>query len=224
MDLERAMRTGARSLLGVAAASAVALGAAGCSGNGSGPQMGQASASMQDNPQASSPDQRTSGQRALAATSGSGSFSGTLTGDAKAEIKSSSGAWVDLGSLSQASLSLQDASSEAVVSQSTTVDAGSYVAVRLVLTNVHAHLDAGSTFGSTSLSSSADVAVGGSDDSVTVTKQIQVDVSQGATTRVVFDLNTETWFDSTSVQNRVVADSKVQSAVQAASRSSVTAG
>lgn len=224
MDFERTVRTGARVLLGLAAASAVTLGATACSGNGSGPQMGQASASMQDNPQAASPDRRTSGPRALASTSSSGSFSGTLTGDAKAEVKSSSGAWVDLGSLSQASLNLQDASSEAVVSQSTTVNAGTYVAVRLVLTNVHAHLDAGSTFGSTSLSSSADVAVGGADDSVTITKQIQVDVSQGATTRVVFDLNTEAWFDSTDVQNRVVADSKVQSAVQAASQSTVTAG
>ena len=224
MNLDRTPDLGARSLLPLAAASALALGAAACSGNGSGPQMGQASASMQDNPQASAPDRRSGGPHALAATSGSGSFSGTLTGDAKAEIKSSSGTWVDLGSLSQASLSLQDASSEAVVSQSTTVDAGSYVAVRLVLTNVHAHLDAGSTFGSTSLSSSADVAVGGADDSVTITKQVQVDVSQGATTRVVFDLNTEAWFDSTDVQNRVVADSKVQTAVQAASQSSATTG
>lgn len=224
MKLGRNARSGTRSIFGAAAAATLALGAAACSGNGSGPAMGQASASMQDNPQSTSPDVRTSGRHGLAAVSGSGSFSGTLTGQAKAEIQTSSGTWVDLGSLNQASLALQDASSEVVVNQSTTVDAGTYVAVRLVLSNVDAHLDAGSTFGSTSLSSSADVTVGGSDGTVTITKQIQVNVEQGATTRVVFDLNTESWFDSTNVQNRMVADSRVQSAVQAASQSAVTAG
>jgi len=224
MRLDRSARTGARSLLGVATATVLALGAAACSGNGSGPAMGQASASMQDNPQSSSPDVTASGQHALAAVSGSGSFSGTLTGEAKAEIQTSSGTWVDLGSLSQASLGLQDASGQVVVNQATTVDAGTYVAVRLVLSNVHAHLDAGSTFGSSSLSSSTDVTVGGSDGTVTITKQIQVNVDQGATTRVVFDLNTEAWFDSTNVQNQMVADSRVQSAVQAASQSTLSAG
>lgn len=223
MSFDRSVRNGARSLAGVLAASVLALGATACSNSSSGPQMGQASASVQDNPQTTTPDRRTSGLHALAATSGSGGFSGTLTGNAKVQIQTSSGTWIDLGSLSQADVHLQDASGETVVSQSTTVQAGTYVAVRLVLTNVHAHLNAGGTVGGSTLSSNADLTVGGSDDQVTITKQVNVQVNGSAATRVVFDLNTEQWFDSSNMQSGVVADSRVQSAVEAATRTAISA-
>lgn len=211
-----------RSLAGVVTVSALVLGVTACS-NSTAPQMGQAGASIQDNPQSTSPDLRARGPHVLTATSGSGGFSGTLTGSATVQIQSSSGAWVDVGSLSQANVQLQDASSETVVSQSTTVDAGTYVAVRLVLSNVHAHLSAGGTVGGSTLATSTDVTIGGSDDRVTITKQLNVQVNGGATTRLVFDLNTEQWFDASNLQSKVVADARVQSAVQAATQSTVSA-
>ena len=203
----------------------LAVGLTACSDDGSvtGTAEGEVSASVTDDPSSTSGSlTKASFLETLNVLQSSGSFSGTMDADARVEIRTSSGTWIDLGSVSSADLAMQSDGGELQVASGTSVDAGSYTAVRLTLENATMTVDAGSSIGGIVLDASIDVDVGGNDNRVVIEKQVALDVDAETNTAVVFDLNSEVWMDETTAESRTASDSEVQGAATAFLRASAS--
>lgn len=113
----------------------LALALAACSDdeNVTGPDQGEVSATVTDDPSSTSGSIARASFLDVLALQASGSFSGTTTADATVEVRTASGTWIDVGSATDAALEMQSESGELVVGNGATVDAGSYTAVRLTL-------------------------------------------------------------------------------------------
>lgn len=211
--LERIGRIGTSAVL----AGALAFGLAACSDDGgvTGTTRGEVSASMTDDPSSTSGSLARAAFLDLLGLQSSGSFSGTMSSDARVEIRTRSGTWVDLGSVSSADLEMQSEGGEARIASGTSLDAGSYTAVRLTLENATMTVDAGSSIGGILLDADIDVVVGGDDERVVIQKTIDLDVDADTQTSVVFDLNSEAWMDSSTAESQTAADSEVQAAATA---------
>lgn len=196
---------------------AMALGLAACSDDDgmTGTTQGQVSATVTDDPSSTSGSIARASFLNVLGLQSSGSFSGTMTGDATVEVRTQSGTWIDVGSASDADLEMQTEGGEISVASGTSVDAGSYTAVRLTLENATTTIEAGSSIGGIVLDASVDVAVGGDDGRVVIEKQLDLDVDAGSSTTVMFDLNAESWVDQSSVDSGAAADGDVQAAATA---------
>lgn len=145
--------------------------------------------------------------------------SGTLSGTAQASVWSEARGWVELGSATDASLSMQSEETAAV--GSATVDADTYTRVRLVMEGFDADVQAGAVLGGLTLDAAVTITMGGSDGRVVIEKTVTpFTVSADADTRVRFDLNSETWVDQESAESRTAGDAEIVSAT----RTTVTSG
>lgn len=146
------------------------------------------------------------------ANQSTGTFSGTFTSDAEVAIAAESGAWVDLGSPTRATVTLQSTGDRTSIHANSAVPAGIYTRVRLTLSGGRAHVTAGGTLGDNfSLTSDATINVGGSDNHVVIEKQVQP-FTVGADThvRILFDLNSEAWINQQSAEEENVEDEEVE--------------
>lgn len=195
----------------------------GCDDGGvTGTTGGDVSAAVTDAPSPTSGSIARASLLDLFGLQSSGSYSGTLAADARVEVRTQAGTWLDLGSVSDADLQMQSDGGEVFVANGTTVDAGSYTAVRLTLENATTTVEAGSSIGGVVLDASVDIAVGGDDGRVVIEKSIDLHVDGDTRTTVVFDLNSETWVDQSTVDAGDASDSKVRSAATVFTRA--TAG
>lgn len=211
--ITRARRLGTTLVLTVG----LALALAACSDDEdmTGPDQGEVSATVTDDPSSTSGSIARASFLDVLALQASGAFTGTTTADATVEVRTESGTWIEVGSASDADLEMQSEGSELVVGSGATVDAGSYTAVRLTLENATTTVDAGSSIGGILLDVDVDVAVGGEDNSVVIEKELDFDVDAESSTTVVFDLNAESWVDQSAVDSEAAADGDVQAATTA---------
>lgn len=197
----------ARNRLIALALAAGALGAAACSSDSTTSLSSSAKVSavtVDDNP--SSTSSTSSGG------SGSGTYTGTLTGTVQAQISTDGSTWVDLGSPSSAAIALQSTGNVTTVASNVTVPVGTYAYARLVITpNVQLAVN-GTANGSTYNGTVASYTSG----QIVIEKQVQpVTVSAGSTVSVAWDLNSESWLNSSSVQSQTALATAVQAAAYA---------
>jgi len=145
--------------------------------------------------------------------SGSSTYSGTLTGTVETQISVDGQSWVSLGPPRAVSLALQSTNNSAQLAANATISAGTYAHVRLVFNSgVQAQLSG--TVGGTTASGTV-IAIGSGQ--VVIQKQIQpVTVRAGTTVSVVWDLNSELWLTSSTMQSRTAASAAIQAAAYAA--------
>lgn len=188
-----------------------ALTMAACGDDGTGPESeGRIEAFVGDDPQQSAAAEALPTAPAGAANA----FSGQASGDFRASIRSEGGAWVDLGSLNGITVQLQQTGSGTTVHGAQTVAAGTYTRVRLTLSDVRVSLQGGSDIGGLVLQGDAELALGGSGETVI---ERDVTLTVGASTIAVlrFDLNAEDWLTPAAVQAGAVSEASVRSAVGA---------
>lgn len=141
-------------------------------------------------------------------------FSGTMSGSAQVQIYSSAHGWVDVGSPRSMTCSMQSGSETSVASNAS-VQAGTYTKVRLILDGFRADLNSGSIIGSVTLSAGVSISVGGG-SRVEIEKEVTpFTVSAESDTKVVFDLNSETWVTEDAAESRTAAAAAVRSATTA---------
>ena len=151
---------------------------------------------------------------------GMGTFTGTASGDMHVSLRSTGGAWVDVGSPNGITMLLQNATST-TVHGSTSVPAGSYDRLRLTLSSVTFAVDAGGTIESTVLGANASaVAAGAAPLALEISVPPFPASTNGGTALVSFDLNVENWIDLQSLNDGVIADGRVAGQLTA----SVTSG
>lgn len=208
-----ALRLGSTLVL----AGALAFGLAACDDDDdvTGTERGEVSASVTDDPSSTSGSIARASFLDILGLQASGSFTGTMTADATVEIRNSAGTFIDLGSASNADLEMQSEGGEITVATGTSVDAGTYTAVRLTLENATTTVQAGSSIGGIVLDVDVLVNVGGEDNTVVIEKEMDVDVDAGSSTTVVFDLNAESWIDQSAVDSGLAADADIQAATTA---------
>lgn len=207
------MRTS--TALMTALALALALPLAACSDNGTGPDggSGSASATVHDDPNSTSGS--LSPSFTMANQSSSSSYSGTMRADVQVQVSADGSTWVDVNNAatSNSQVALQS-SSETTVASNTSVQAGTYSHVRVIMENSSATVESGSTFSGGGLTLDADVNVAlGSGGSVVIEKQVaDFQISANSSTTITTDLNSEAWIDQESVEARAVSSSEIQSA------------
>lgn len=208
-----ALRLGSTLVL----AGALGFGLAACDDDDdvTGTERGEVSASVTDDPSSTSGSIARASFLDILGLQASGSFSGTMTADATVEIRNSAGTFIDLGSASNADLEMQSEGGEITVATGTSVDAGTYTAVRLTLENATTTVQAGSSIGGIVLDVDVLVNVGGEDNTVVIEKEMNVDVDAGSSTTVVFDLNAESWIDQAAVDSEMATDADIQAATTA---------
>lgn len=203
-------------------AAGLVVGLAGCDDDGesvTGTTQGEVSAAVTDDPGSTSGSiARASFLDLLGLVQSSGSFSGTMNADARVELRTEGGTFVDVGSVSSTDLSMQSDGGEIRVASGTRVDAGSYTAVRLTLENATMTVDAGSTIGGAVIDADIDIAVGGDDNTVQIEKSLNLNVDGDTETTVLFDLNSESWVNQTTANAGAASDSEVQAAATAFTR------
>lgn len=144
---------------------------------------------------------------------GSAGFNGTAAGNFFVSVRSTGGTWVDLGSPNGITADLQSAVGTTVHGPSS-VPAGSFNRVRLTLSGVTFSLDAGGMVEGNTLPSDASA-----EAAATAPLVLDFDVSDfdvvegGATVRIAFDLNVESWIDQQSLDDEVIADSQIEGQV-----------
>lgn len=145
--------------------------------------------------------------------SGSSTYSGTLTGTVETQISVDGQSWVSLGPPRAVSLSLQSTTNSAQLAANATVPAGAYAYARLVF-NPGVQAQVTGTIGGATASGTV-IALGSGQ--VVIQKQIQpVTINAGATARVVWDLNSELWLTSSTIQSRTAGSAAIQAAAYAA--------
>ena len=197
----------ARNRLIALALAAGALGAAACSSDSTTSLSSSAKVSavtVDDNP--SSTSSTSSGG------SGSGTYTGTLTGTVQAQISTDGSTWIDLGSPTSTSVALQSTGNVTTVASNVSVPVGTYAYARLIITpsvNLQVNGTAnGSTYNGTVASYSS--------GQIVIEKQVQpVTVAAGSTIRVAWDLNSESWLNSSSFQSQSSLAAAVQTAAYA---------
>ncbi len=172
--------------------------------------MGTARAEIYDGSGSSSTGPAPASQQAAAASA----MSGTMSGTAQASIYSEARGWVELGSASNTSLTMQ--SEETATVGSATVEADTYTRVRLVMEGFDADVQAGAVLGGLTLDAAVTITMGGSDGRVVIEKNVTpFTVRADADTRIRFDLNSETWVDQQSAESRTASDAEIVAATTA---------
>ena len=197
----------ARNRLIALSLAAAALGAAGCSSDsttGAESSVRVSAVTVDDNP--SSTSSTGSGG------SGSSTYAGTLTGTVQAQISTDGSTWVDLGSPTSTSIALQSTGNVTTVASNVTVPVGTYAYARLVITpNVQLAVN-GTANGATYDGTVASYTSG----QIVIEKQVQpVTVAAGSSISVAWDLNSESWLSSSSLQSQSALAAAVQTTAYA---------
>jgi hypothetical protein len=146
-------------------------------------------------------------------------YSGSVSSNTNVAISTDGQTWIELGSPNGITIKLHSRDSTTVHGE---VDApvGTYAHVRLTLRGAQARIAAGGSVGGITLASELSLTLGGSDAQVVVQKQVQpFQISAGARTAIVFELNSETWATAQNAQDRMVEDAEVQASAAVAIRS-----
>lgn len=144
-------------------------------------------------------------------TASAGTFSGSLTTDAKVEISADGEAWIDLGSPARVTVDLQSSGDETTVHSNVVVPATTYTRVRLTLSGGQANIDAGALLGGVTFNSALSIQVGGSDNHVVIEKEVTpFTVTADTHARIIFDLNSEGWVDEENADDETADDQEVE--------------
>jgi hypothetical protein len=146
------------------------------------------------------------------------SFNGELIGNVQVSISEDGSTWFDLGSSSGVTVPLQTNVVRTTVHGEQDAPVGTYSWVRVTMSDVRARLDFGSSIGTTFLSGSAEVPLGGSDDFVEVVLQVpgfDVEASELQRRSVTFTVNSSAWMTEAALQALLVEDAPIEAAVTA---------
>ncbi len=152
---------------------------------------------------------------------GTGTVSGSLAGNVFASISADGTTWVDLGSPNGITVPLQLTATTSTVHGEADAAAGVYSRVRLTFHGVVARLQAGSVVGGVTLTSEANITLGGADQRVELTVTVPsftVDADPSVQRTVLFELRSHLWLTATALQAGTVEDAALQAAVQATTR------
>lgn len=208
----------ARQAFRATAAVLLALSATACSESATGPSGdggGSAQAVMHDDPSSGSGALAPSFSRAFAATSGEADYSGSMQADVKVQVSADGSTWVDVNDRASSASRVEFRSgSETTVAASSSVQAGSYSRVRVIMENAGATVNSGSSFSGGGLVLSADVSLDlGSGGRVVIEKRVSTfEVRAGSTTTIEVDVNSEAWMSQENVEARAVSSSEIESA------------
>ncbi|HEX9582123.1 MAG TPA: DUF4382 domain-containing protein [Gemmatimonadales bacterium] len=195
---------------------AVGVAAPACSDDTNAPGTGRMQAIVRDDPgttTAAPPEAAAHG-----APSSPAAFAGDINGNVQVAISVDGATWVDLGSLNGITIDLQSTGDSTNVHGEVSVPAGTYTRVRLTFQGAQARLQAGSSFGGITLNAQVNVTMGGTDQSLVVTKTVPafvVEADAQMVTTAYLELNAEQWLTEDSVQAQVVEDAAVQTSMAA---------
>lgn len=141
-----------------------------------------------------------------------GTFSGTFDGDVLLQVSADGETWVDVSSPASVTVDLQS-DSETTIATDSTVAAGSYSHVRVVISNATAHIASGAQIGGVTYDAAIDISVG-SGSEVTVEKEMFPFSIDGDTELIVsVDLNSDSWVDALSAESKTAAEADIQAGV-----------
>lgn len=148
--------------------------------------------------------------RTTAIPADSMAYEGTMTGTAQVEVHEASGDWVSLGDPVEITFSLY-CENAGVVQTDSAVPVGTYDQVRVTLDGFTASILAGSIISTVTYDSAQSVDLGAAAFTVekTVTPFV---VTEGSSTEILFDLNSEVWLNATTLTNHSVASADVAAA------------
>jgi hypothetical protein len=152
---------------------------------------------------------------------GTGTISGSLAGNVFASISANGNTWVNLGSPNGITVPLQLTGTTSTVHGEADAAAGTYSRVRLTFDGVVARLQAGSVVGGVTLTSDANITLGGADQRVELTVTVPsfaVDADPSVQRTVLFELRSHLWLTAAALQAGTVEDAALQAAVQATTR------
>ncbi len=152
---------------------------------------------------------------------GAATVSGSLAGNIFASLAADGTTWVNLGSPNGITVSLQLVGSASTVHGEADTDAGTYTRVRLTFNGVVARLTAGSVVGGVTLTSDANITLGGADQRVELTVTVPsfaVETNPTVQRTIVFELRSQLWLTAAVLQAGTVQDAALQAAVQATTR------
>jgi hypothetical protein len=138
-------------------------------------------------------------------------YDGILSGTALIEIYSDANGWVTLGNSEQVSFAIF-CEEAAIVAGDAAVEVDSYTQVRITLTDFEASVLAGAVVGGVTYGTDFMVALGDGDPVVIEKSVSGFAVADGATTELIFDLNTEVWLDADIIAAEVVSAADVAAA------------
>jgi len=152
---------------------------------------------------------------------GAGTVSGSLAGNIFASLSADGTTWVNLGSPNGITVPLQLVGTASTVHGEADAAAGTYTRVRLTLDGVVARLQAGSIVGGITLTSDANLTLGGVDQRVELTVTVAsfaVEADPTVQRTVVFELRSHLWLTAAALQAGTVEDAALQVAVEATTR------
>ncbi len=152
---------------------------------------------------------------------GASTVTGSLAGNVNVSLSSDGVQWVDLGSPNGITVPLQVAGGTTTVHGEEDAAAGSYTRVRLIFQGVSARISAGSVIGGTTLTSEANLGLGGTDqriEMVVTVPAFTVEADDNVRWTIVFDLHSQLWLTAAAVQAGSVQDAAVQNAVTVTTR------
>ena len=148
-------------------------------------------------------------------------LTGSLAGNVHVSLSADGLAWVDLGSPNGITVPLQLAGSATTVHGEVDGPIGTYSRVRLTFDGVTALILSGSTIGGTTLTTDANVTLGGPDGQVEIVIAVPsftVDADPQVQRTIVFNLRSTLWLTLAAVQAGTVLDAALQGAVLASTR------
>lgn len=203
-------RPGPRFGRTVAAALVAALVPLACEDDAIGTSQAGVTAVVEDE----NPDAQAAAFASLLPLQTAADYSGTLSGDTRVDVSADGETWVQLGDATQIELELQSAGDEVAVHSDVTVPLETFAFARLVLDGADVEIDPGSTIGGVTLESSATLTIG-SGTQVTVEQQLEqeLDLDVGSDATLTFDLNSETWVTQDNLDDMIVSEAELRSAV-----------
>lgn len=197
---------------GVAALCALAVALTGCSDDGTGPNDGDETGTMQTAARDGGGASEQGGHAAFdLGAQTEGDVSGQVTGQATVEVQTETGAWQEIGTLADMSMNAELRSEGSSSMGSAEVEARTYDGVRIVLEDVEADVEAGSDLGVGPIDVSVSVAIAGGSQ-VVVEHNAPFTVQADGTAEVTLDLNSHVWLDEESVEAETVTAAEFESA------------
>jgi len=137
-------------------------------------------------------------------------YDGTLAGSAQVHIYSDAEGWVSLGDAANVSFEIF-CLEDAIVAADAHVPVGTYTQVRLTIRGFSASIVGGGTVAGALLPSARVVALGGAGGEVVIEKSVTpFAVTETSHTAIVFDLNTDTWINTTVADLGTIGAAEVQ--------------
>ena len=147
-------------------------------------------------------------------------LSGDMVGTAQVFAYTDTDGWVELNAPQNVTLALQSGTL-ATLATDTSVPPGTYTRVRLVLSDFHADVAAGSVVDGITLSTGVSIAMGGSDHMVQLEADVApVTVAAETAATVVVDLHSASWVTQEAASAEMADDAAIQAAATASVQTS----